>query len=129
MSKETTASSSKSESPVRTTVERVQGVVPGVVHLALDVADRGQSTTLALINDGRSELATLVAGSIDLAEKATAAWFRLLRRATTRFDEASAETLASVERLATTTVKAARETSRAATDLATTALGGVTGAN
>lgn len=129
MSKETTASSPKSESPVRTTVERVNGVVPGVVHLALDVADRGQSTALSLLNDGRTELVSLIAGSIDLAEKATAAWFRLMRRASTRIDEASSETLASVERLATTTVKSARETTRAATDLATTALGGVTGAS
>ena len=32
------------------------GFVPGVVHLALDVADRGQSTAIAVLQEARAEL-------------------------------------------------------------------------
>ena len=32
------------------------GVVPGVAHLALDLADRGQSTAIAVLQDARVEL-------------------------------------------------------------------------
>jgi hypothetical protein len=127
MSKETPTMATKTESTVSRTASTERGVVPGVVHLALDVADRGQSTTLALINDGRTELVAFVHGGIELAEKATASFFRLFKKATARIDEASAETLASVERLVSTSVRNARETTKAATELATTAIGGLTG--
>ena len=126
MSKETTPVSTKVES-TRTERASTIGVVPGVVHLALDVADRGQSTALSLIADGRTELVALVHGGIDLAEKASASFFRLLNKATSRFDEATTETLAGVERLVNGAVKNARETTHAAADLATTAIGGLTG--
>ena len=32
------------------------GVLPGVVHLAIDVADKSQSTALAVLQDARAEL-------------------------------------------------------------------------
>ncbi|MCX5741952.1 MAG: hypothetical protein NT062_05570 [Proteobacteria bacterium] len=120
MSKEQTMPTTKPES-TRSTVERLSGVVPGVVHLALDVADRSQATTIALLQDGRGELVTLVHGGIDFAEKISASFFRLLKKATQRIDDASNETLTGVERVVTGAVKHARET----TKVATTAIAGL----
>jgi hypothetical protein len=116
----------KSES-VRTEVIPPKGLVPGVAHLALDVVDRGQSTTIAVLQDARTELRNLVEGGIELAEKTTASLFRFARKLTQRVDDGVAETLTSAERLFGGAVKAARETTRAATDLVHTAQAGVTG--
>ena len=105
------------------------GVVPGVTHLALDVVDRGGSTTLALIQDARTELRAVVDGGIELAEKATASLFRFARKATAKLDEGVAETLGNVERVLGGAVKSARDTARAATDLAHTAAAGIGGSS
>src|SRR5579871_4748135 len=104
-----------------------RGVVPGVAHLALDVVDRGQSTTIAVLQDVRTELRAVVESGIELAEKSSAALFRLARKVTQRIDEGVADTLGSVERVIGGAVKSARDTTRAATDLAHAAIGGVTG--
>ena len=104
-----------------------RGVIPGVAHLALDVVDRGQSTTIAVIQDARTELRAIVETGIELAEKSSAAMFRLARKVTQRIDEGVSETLASVERVIGGAVKSARDTTRAATDLAHSAIGGVAG--
>ncbi len=104
-----------------------RGVVPGVAHLALDVVDRGQSTTIAVLQDARTELRAIVESGIELAEKSSAALFRLARKVTQRIDEGVAETLGSVERVIGGAVKSARDTTRAATDLAHSAIGGVAG--
>ncbi len=93
------------------------GVVPGVAHLALDVADRGQSTALAVLQDARTELRAVVDGGIELAEKATASLFRFAKKLTARVDEGVAETLTGAERLLAGAVQSARETTRATTDL------------
>jgi hypothetical protein len=102
------------------------GVLPGVVHLALDVADKGQSTALAVLQDARIELRTAVDHGIELAEKVTAAAFRFTRKAVQRLDEATSETLTGAERVLGGAVKTARETTNAATQLANTAVSGVT---
>ena len=103
------------------------GFVPGVAHLALDVVDRSQSTAIALLQDARTELRTVVEGGIELADKATASVFRFARKLTARVDEGVAEALTGVERLIGGAVKTARETAKLATDTATTAIGGVAG--
>jgi hypothetical protein len=103
------------------------GVVPGALHLALDVVDRGQSTTISLLQDARTELRAVVESGLELAEKTSAALFRLARKATQRIDDGVAETLASTERLIGGAVRSARDTTRAATDLAHTAVGGIAG--
>ena len=108
-----------------TTLSR--GVVPGVAHLALDVVDRGGSTAIALLQDARGELRAVVEGGIELAEKATASVFRFARKATQRIDEGVADTLGSVERVFGGAVKAARDTTKLATDTANTAVAGITG--
>jgi hypothetical protein len=110
----------KSDAPVAR-----HGVLPGVVHLALDVADKSQSTAFSVINDARAELRAAVDHGLDLAEKLTAAAFRFSRKAVQRIDEASGETLTGAERLLSGAVKSARETTHAATRLATTAAAGV----
>ena len=102
------------------------GVLPGVVHLALDVADKGQSTALAVLQDARAELRTAVDHGLELAEKLTAAAFRFTRKAVQRVDEATGETLAGAERVLGSAVKSARETTNAAAQLANTAVAGVT---
>ena len=105
------------------------GVVPGVAHLALDVVDRGGSTAIGLLQDARGELRSVVDSGIELAEKAVGSCFRFARKATARVDEGVAETLGGVERLIGGAVKAARETTKLATDAANTAVGGITGAS
>jgi len=105
-----------------------QGVLPGVVHLALDVADKGQSTAIAVLQDARIELRAAVEHGIELAEKVTAAGFRLARKAVQRIDDAAGETLTGAERVIGGAVKTARETTNAAAQLATTASSGITAA-
>jgi hypothetical protein len=103
------------------------GLVPGFVHLALDIADRGQSTVLALLQDARFEIRGAVDGGVDLAEKVAAGVFRFARKGVQRVDDASAETLIGVGQVLAGAVKSARETTRAAAELATAASSGVTG--
>lgn len=103
-----------------------QGVLPGVVHLAIDVAEKSQSTAIAMLQDARIELRGAVEQGIELAEKLTAAGFRFARKAVMRIDDASNETLNSAERMLSGAVKTARETTNAASQLATTAVSGVT---
>ena len=103
------------------------GFVPGFANLALDVADRGQSTVIAVLQDARTELRTFVDSGIDFAEKGAAALFRFARTFTKRVDDAAAETLLNSERLLGNAVKAARETTKSATDTANTAISGVVG--
>lgn len=102
------------------------GVLPGVVHLALDVADKGQSTALAVLQDARIELRTAVDHGIELVEKVTSAAFRFTRKAVQRIDDATNETLTGAERVLGSAVKTARETTTAAAQLANTAVSGVT---
>jgi hypothetical protein len=103
-----------------------QGVLPGVVHLAIDVADKGQSTAFAVLQDARIEIRTAVDHGIELVEKATAAALRFTRKVVQRLDEATNETLTGAERVLGNAVKSARETTTAAAQLATTAVAGVT---
>lgn len=102
------------------------GILPGVVHLAIDVAEKSQSTAIAVLQDARIELRAVVEQGIELAEKFTAAGFRFTRKAVQRIDEAASETLAGTERLLGGAAKAARETTSAAAQLATTAVNSVT---
>jgi hypothetical protein len=98
----------------RSTTDR-QGVVSG------DVADRGQSTAVAVLKDTITELRPIADEGIDFAEKCAAALFRLARKITQRVDEGSGETLTAAERMILGAVKSVRETAKAATDTATTA--------
>ena len=102
------------------------GFVPGVAHLALDVVDRGQTTVVAVLQDARIELRTVVDQGIDFVEKGSAALFRFARKLTSRVDDSVNETLSSTEKLIGGAVKSARETTRAATDTANTAISGLT---
>ena len=98
-----------------------RGVLPGVAHLALDVVDRGQSTALGVLQDARTELRASVDSGIELVEKVATSAFRFARKVTARVDEGVAETLSNVQRLLTTAVASARETTKQAAELATTA--------
>jgi hypothetical protein len=102
------------------------GVLPGIVHLAVDVVDKGQSTAIAVLQDARVEIRTAVDQGIELAEKMTAAAFRFTRKAVQRVDEAAGETLTGAERVLGGAIKTARETTAAAAQLANTAVNGVT---
>jgi len=103
------------------------GVLPGVVHLAIDVVEKGQSTAIAVLQDARIELRAAIDHGIELAEKVSTAAFRFARKAVQRVDEAANETLINAERVFGGAVKSARETTNAAAQLATTAASGVTG--
>lgn len=103
------------------------GVIPGTVHLALDVVDRGQSLALTVINDARAELRAVADGAIELAEKTTAAGFRFAKKLAARLDEAAQETIGNAEKLVGSAVKSARDTTKAAIDLAQVAGQGIAG--
>src|SRR5437764_13183417 len=96
------ATTRKTETPIAR-----YGVLPGVVHLAIDVADKSQSTAIAVLQDARLELRAAIEQGIELAEKVTAAGFRFARKAVQRFDEAAGETLSGAERVLGGAVKAA----------------------
>ena len=103
------------------------GVLPSVVYLAIDVADRTSATALALLQDARAELRAGVDGGIELAENVSRALFRLARKASQRIDEATGETLTAIERTLAGAAKSVRETVHAAAELTQTAANGVTG--
>jgi hypothetical protein len=128
MSNEGKTTMAKSEQAPRTerAAERT-GVLPGVAFLAVDVAERGNSTTFAVINDARAELRTVADAGLDAIENVAKAVFRFGHKLAQRIDEAAIETLGAVERTFGTAVHAARSTTRAAADLATTAAAGVAG--
>jgi hypothetical protein len=94
------------------------GLLPGVVDLALDLADRGQTAAFALLQDARTELRGAVDGGIDWAEQTAAAFFRLARKSVQSADDASAEALTGVGLVLAGAVQRAREASRAAAELA-----------
>jgi len=103
------------------------GFVPGVAHLALDVVDRGQSLAIAVMHDARAELRAVADGAIELAEKTAAASFRFTKKLVQRVDDGVSETLTSAEKLIGGAVRSARETTKAATDLAQAATTSIAG--
>ncbi len=113
--------------PIKSDARPTLGIVPGVAHLALDVADRSQSTAISVLQDARVELRVVFDHGIELAEKATASLFRFARKLGQRLDEGVAETLGNTERLLNGAVKSARDTTRAATELAHAAGNGIAG--
>lgn len=98
------------------------GLVPNAVHLALDAADRGQSTVIAVLHDARIELRSAVDSGLELAEKLAAGALRFTRKLVQRADDTSKDALAGAERALATAVTRARETTRAAGELASGAL-------
>jgi hypothetical protein len=121
--KETTMPTPKTE----TKSTDAHGVVPGVVHLALDVAERGQSTAVAVLHDARIELRTAIDSSLELAEKLATGTIRFARKLVQKLDDASNEALTGAERVLSGAVKSARATTRAAGELASTAASSVAG--
>lgn len=114
-------------SKIETRAGAVLGLVPSAVHLALDVADRGQSTALGILQDARAELRVAVEHSIELAEKLATSSFRFARKVTAKLDDAAAGTLGNVEQLLGGAVKSARETTDNAAVLAHSAVAGIAG--
>ena len=84
------------------------GVLPAVVHLALDVAERGQSTTIAVLHDARTELRSAIDGGLELAEKLATGAVRFARKTVAKLDDTAAEALAHAERTMSSAVKSAQ---------------------
>lgn len=103
------------------------GVLPGVVHLALDAVDRGQATAIGVLQDARTELRASLDGGLDLAEKLTASALRFARNVVHKLDDAGSQALASTQRALGDAIHSARATTHAATELATTAASSVAG--
>jgi microcompartment protein CcmL/EutN len=125
MSKDNTIATTKPVTADPTS--KPSGVLPGLVFLTIDIADRGQATALHALQDARAEIRTAVDHGIELAEKLTTGAFRFAKKVVQRIDESTSETLTGVERFLANTAKGARETTRAAQELATTATHSVTG--
>lgn len=102
---------------------------PRAINLALDVAARGQSTAVAVLQDARIELRAAVDGTIDLAEKVAAGTVRFARKLVQKVDETASDALKGAERALAETIEDARETARAGRELAERAVEKVTGAN
>ncbi len=100
-------SNAKSELKIETSTKSAP---KNVVHLALDVVDRGQSTAVAVLQDARAELRTAVDHGLELAEKLAAGTLRFARKLVSKIDDASNEALTGAERAIATAVQTARET-------------------
>ena len=85
---------------------------PRAIFLALDVAARGQSTIVAVLQDGRTELRTAVDGTIDLAEKLSAGVVRFARKVVQKVDDVTSDALKGTERALHETIESTRETAR-----------------
>lgn len=102
------APNTKSETKIETTSKSSEP--KRVVHLALDVVDRGQSTAVAVLQDARIELRTAVDHGLELAEKLAAGTLRFARKLVSKIDEASNDALTGAERALSNVVVTARET-------------------
>jgi hypothetical protein len=100
---------------------------PRVIYLALDVAERGQTTAVAVLQDARLELRSAVDGTIDLAEKLAAGAVRFARKLAERVDDAATDALKGTERALHDTIEKTRETAKAGRELAERAVEKVTG--
>ena len=83
-----------------------------VVHLALDVADKSQSTAIAILQDARTELRAAVDGGIELAEKVATGALRFAKKVVAKLGDAAKDGLSGTERALATAVKTAREPKR-----------------
>jgi hypothetical protein len=117
----------KSEKKSETLTTTSKDESPRIVYLALDVAERGQSTAVAVLQDARIELRTAVDGTLDLAEKFAAGALRFARKLVQKVDEAAADALKGSERALADTIENARETARVGRQLAEKAVEKVTG--
>ena len=108
--------------------ETLKTDAPRVIYLALDVAERGQSTAVAVLQDARIELRTAVDSTIDLAEKLSAGALRFARKLVQKVDETATDALKGTERALHDTIEKTRETARAGRQLAERAVEKVTGA-
>lgn len=102
---------------------------PRVIYLALDVAERGQQTAVAVLQDARVELRAAVDGTIELAEKFAAGALRFTRKLVQKLDDTAADALKGTERALAETIENARETTRVGRELAEKAVEKVTGAS
>ena len=98
-------------------IESTKAEPKSVVHLALDVADRGQHTAVAVLQDARIELRSAIDSGLELAEKLAAGTLRFARKLVQKLDDAGNDALVGAESALTTAVQTAR-TSRAAGELA-----------
>jgi len=101
---------------------------PRVIHLALDAAERGQSTVLSLVQDARAELRVAADSTIDLAEKLAAGTVRFTRKLVQKVDDVASDALKGTERALHEAIASARETARAGRELAERAVEKVTSA-
>jgi hypothetical protein len=111
----------KETNPIIKPESRTPAVFP--TNLAIDLVDRSQSTTFALLQEVRAEVRAAIDGTIELADKLGGAVVRVARKTTARVDEATAATLTDVERWLGGALDRVRKTTRAAGDLAATAVG------
>jgi len=84
-----------------------------VLHLALDVADRGQHTAVAVLQDARIELRSAIDSGLELAEKLAAGGLRFARKLVQKLDDAGNDALVGAEKALTTAVQTARESQSA----------------
>ena len=103
------------------------GALIGIVNLSLDAGDKGASTAFGLAQDVRGELRTAVDTGLDALENVVKGFFRVGKRFTARVDELAADLTASGERTVSGVIRSLRDTTRAASELASTAGGAIVG--
>ena len=106
----------------------IKADAPRVIYLALDVAERGQSTAVAVLQDLRAEVRTAVDSTIDLGEKLAAGTVRFARKLVQKIDETATDALKGTERALHDTIETARETAARTRELAERAVEKVTSA-
>src|SRR5437868_3300510 len=80
-----------------------------IVTLALDAANRGQSTAVAVLQDARGEVRTAIEHGIELAEKLSAGVLRFARKLVAKIDDAANDGLTATERVLAGAVDKAKE--------------------
>ncbi len=110
----------------KTETSQFENEGPRVVYLALDVAERGKSTALAVLQDARIELRTALDGGLELAEKLSAGALRFARKLVQQIDDASADALKGSDQALAEALQRARQTARAGKQLADKAVERVT---
>src|SRR3954469_11927744 len=93
-------------------LDKTEPTPTSLVHLALDAANRGQSTAVAVLQDARVEVRTAIEHGIELAEKLSAGALRFARKLVAKVDEAANDGLAGTERALSAAVTTVKETAR-----------------
>jgi hypothetical protein len=96
-----------------------EGIVASFVTQTAELAEKAATTAFGVVRDVRGELSQRILGTIAFVEGSQQGFMKLLRGINDRADKLSDELIDTLENLSVGSLRAARDTSRGVTDLAT----------